>query len=407
MKNFPNKPAPYTFYQEYIEGYLKENFNNFYQKHEYFLMILNNPNIVNTSYFYQRFIESLYGFQRILEDKLKSYFTQTWNDLFYDKPKNDYEEYDFEKDIIENLLVHNDMSKYRNIQNFKDFVDNQNRSEISRMEHAPSYITENQSINVHKKEVCDMELDNCNTSISAKSFDHHNSSTFNPHKKFIVLKKDISLRSCPPSEKIKSKIPFLKDFNIRFTKRENIDKKLVRKFRKFLKGYFQRENINISTIEDNDFWTAFVNEELYPPTKFRCIEQNRVYEFKSFNTNYMAWIFSIKHAEWLYNQFIREKGEEVCASIVKKNQRAINSFDSQQKNQICDQLKYYINNLANIFNINRERDEVNCEVMPATTPNTKGDVYDELLQFDVNAFFNEESHYNIKKKSNNELCRFE
>jgi len=172
-----------------------------------------------------------------------------------------------------------------------------------------------------------------------------------------------------------------------------------------LKTYLQRENINISTIEDNDLWAAFVNEELYPPVKFTSIEQNRVYEFKSFNTNYMAWVFSIKLAERFYNQFIRERGEEVYSSIVKKNLRAINSFDSQQKNQICEQLKYYIINLGHIFNINRI--EENCEVMSATMPNSKGDVYDEMLESDINAFFNEESYYNIKKDGNNDFCRFE
>jgi len=243
-----------------------------------------------------------------------------------------------------------------------------------------------------------MELDNLQTNISVKSYEHN----YQPHKKFVVLKKELCLRSCPPMEKIKSRIPYLKDFNIRFTKRENIDKKLVRKFRKFLKSYFQYHNVNIAHLENNDFWTAFINEELYPPMKFRCVEQNRMYEFKSFNTNYMAWVFSVKHAEEFYNLFIREKGDEIFTSILKKNLRSINSFDPQEKNQICDQLRHYIKNLAHIFNIHRvEQEEENCEVMPAMNPSNQGDIFDEMLELDVNAFINEESHYNMKKRCDN------
>jgi len=114
----------------------------------------------------------------------------------------------------------------------------------------------------------------------------------------------------------------------------------------------------------------------------------------------MAWIFSIKHSEMFYREFIRERGEEVFTAILKKNQRSINAFDHQERNQICDQLKNYIFSLAHIFNINRAEEE-NCEVMPAMQPNNIGDIYDEMLELDVNAFLNEESHYNIKKKSGN------
>jgi len=252
-----------------------------------------------------------------------------------------------------------------------------------------------------KKENCDMENDNLHTNSCSTKSEYNASPQYNSYlvpttKKFAVIKKEICLRSSPPTEKIKSKIPFLRNFNIKFTKRENLDKKLVRKFRKFLKNYFQKHSVNMTDIDDSDFWGAFINEELYPPTKFRCLEDNAVYEFKSFNTNYMAWVFSVKNAERFYREFIRERGEEVFSSILKKNTRAINDFSQEEKNEIYEDLRYYISNLANIFNLNKV--EENFEYMPASTPNKIGDIYDEMIELDVKAFFNEESHYNIKKK---------
>jgi len=250
-----------------------------------------------------------------------------------------------------------------------------------------------------------MEFDNTHTAFSTKSECNTNFASVSNNKKFAVIKNEMCLRTNPPSEKIKSKIPFLRNFNIKFTKRENLDKKLVRKFRKFLKHAFQRHYVNMANIDDGDFWSAFINEDLYPPVKFRCLEDNQVYEFRSFNTNYMAWVFSVKNAERYYEDFIREKGEEVFSSIVKNNQRALNDFDQNEKNVKYEDLRYYILNLATIFNLNKISE--NCEYMPASTPNKTGDIYCEMLELDVKAFINEESHYNIKKKCDNSSNRFE
>jgi hypothetical protein len=232
-----------------------------------------------------------------------------------------------------------------------------------------------------------MEIDDIRTNISSENQSFNN---FNPPK-FAVHRNQVCLRTSPPSDKIKSRIPFLKDFNIKFTKRENIDKKLVRKFRKYLKTFF---NINLNNGEDSDFWTCFINEELYPPVKFRCAEDNRVYEFKSFNTNYMAWVFTRKRASFYYSQFVKEKAEEVFGSIVKKNQRAIGAFSDEERNHIYNLLRYYINNVSNVFNT--FSNEEMCESMTAAVPNHSGDIFEEMLEIDIKAFCNEDSFYNKK-----------
>ena len=109
----------------------------------------------------------------------------------------------------------------------------------------------------------------------------------------------------------------------------------------------------------------------------------------------MSWIFSVNRAEIFYNEFFKEKGEETFNSILKKNNRIIQCFNEEEKNDIYQQLMNYIKNLAYIFNINNYIE--NCEEMPPSKPNFSGDIYDEMLDIDVNAFFNEESHYNKKK----------
>jgi len=92
-----------------------------------------------------------------------------------------------------------------------------------------------------EKEISDMEIDNLQTSISVKGYDQHSNSNFIlPNKKFAVIKKELYLKTCPPSEKIKSKIPFLRNFNLKFTKRENIDKKTRKEIQKIPQKLFPK-----------------------------------------------------------------------------------------------------------------------------------------------------------------------
>ena len=52
----------------------------------------------------------------------------------------------------------------------------------------------------------------------------------------------------------------LKEFQFKFTKRENIDKKILRKFRKFLKEQYKKNQINvINILSNNKFWSDFVS----------------------------------------------------------------------------------------------------------------------------------------------------
>jgi hypothetical protein len=93
-------------------------------------------------------------------------------------------------------------------------------------------------------------------------------------------------------------------------RRVNLCKKIVRKFKKYLKA---RKNEPCS-----EFWNKFCRENLLPPFKIDNIE------FKSFSRRYLNWLFSHEGGLELYNEFIRNKGDEelnnMCSSYSIKNE---------------------------------------------------------------------------------------
>ena len=84
-------------------------------------------------------------------------------------------------------------------------------------------------------------------------------------------------------------------------RRVNLCKKIVRKFKKYLK-----KNIKEITYS---FWTSFVRENYLPPFKREEIE------FKSFSQIYLNWLFSHEGGIELYSEFIRNSGEEELNKI--------------------------------------------------------------------------------------------
>lgn len=136
----------------------------------------------------------------------------------------------------------------------------------------------------------------------------------------------------------------LKEFQFKFTKRENIDKKIMRKFRKYLKEKY-RKNIHpelILIINSHKFWIDFITQNLLPPFVYEYEEK----EFKSFNTGYMLWIFEHANSFELYNHFINAN-----------QQNLIKHFQDQYHLEETDEeftlLKTYVATLAKIFGNNR------------------------------------------------------
>lgn len=151
-----------------------------------------------------------------------------------------------------------------------------------------------------------------------------------PSSNFISLSRKV----VPKIEKVarlKNQIPFLKSFHPKFIKKENIDKKILRKFRKVLK-----KDVKINEVKDNidyDFIASFVVKNLLPPMKYEETE------FKSFNTKFLVWLFSKNGMEEIYDKFVNEYGISLWASFVETYNL------NEEEPEIIDSLLYYIKNM--------------------------------------------------------------
>jgi hypothetical protein len=143
----------------------------------------------------------------------------------------------------------------------------------------------------------------------------------------------------------KLKLSFFKDFNFKFTKRENIDKSILRKSRKFLKEKVKKNkldfsNLNLNAVEKN-FWTNFIKCNLLPPMNYTDEETGRNFEFKSFNTGYIIWLFSHKGAEQIFEFYLQENFNDIFEKFV-------NNFSLKDDEEI-NMLSYYIKNLPKFY----------------------------------------------------------
>jgi hypothetical protein len=129
-------------------------------------------------------------------------------------------------------------------------------------------------------------------------------------------------------------IPFLDKFNLIKGKRENIDKTIIRNFKKFLK---KNQHYYLEKFELWQSWRSFVKLNLLPPFVYET--QKEKIEFKSFNTNYLIWLFSLPQAKFLYEIYVENCFDRIFDKISSNN-------DSGDENS---RLKYYIKNLSEIY----------------------------------------------------------
>ena len=150
------------------------------------------------------------------------------------------------------------------------------------------------------------------------------------------------------------------NFTPRFSRKVNIAKKIVRKFKKYLKS--RQSSIKYP------FWINFTKENYLPPFKYE--EQ----EFKSFSHSFLRWLFSHDGGIELYQDYITEKGESELTNIFKeynitdvtlqkdfeKYFKEFSFIFSERKSFNCEYIQRKIEAILEIDNIedNKERDEL-------------------------------------------------
>lgn len=162
-------------------------------------------------------------------------------------------------------------------------------------------------------------------------------SYYDPHSNYNKYHRNQIPKPIKNNDRLKNTDPFLKNFNPKFLKKENIDKKIFRKFRNYVKDKFEK-NANMFYDYDYSFWKKFCDENLLPPMKHNYIE------FKSFNTKYFLWLFSQVGTYSLFNMFLEVKGDIVLKSFINEY-----NLEHSEEDNIIDKLKNYIFQIPKIY----------------------------------------------------------
>ena len=411
--------------------------NNFEKLSNKMNRLLENPNYIKSRIFIKKLEESKQKFFKNLLREITcihshnldlytdNFFTNSHFDFYnrerinielQETQKNDFDS-DFEEEIFNNMLFHTSKDikevQLKEFDNTIPTIKKVNKIEFneSKMKYDDNTFCDNMdidSISFKSEKFSEENLSSYSNSTKVQT------NNCNSGAKFLIQK------NVKSKEKIKKKIPFLKEFNPKFTKRENIDKKVLRKFKKYLKDYYKTKKNDFEKLENKDFWIIFLNGNLFPPMKFFQKDFNRTVEFKSFNTQYMAWVFSHKPSTILYNLFLKNKGEELYQSIIKKFKIL---SDSRENIETLSQLKNYVFNIADIFTSLNNSSNINSNVvndntsvlnneemsrrelmdtlltensieMPAALPNSKGIVFDQLINEEERVYDVDQIFYN-------------
>jgi hypothetical protein len=208
-------------------------------------------------------------------------------------------------------------------QNFIDFIESQNNSNSQKL------IQNNLTIlKIHPNNSAPLNIitndKNCNHKIYSKEF---------------------IPKTFKNVENLQKKLPMLKSFKPKYTKRENVDKKIIRRFKMFLKEKNKDKMLVFNGNNyDKHFWIMFLNGNLFPPMKYTDNTTGECVDFKSFNTKYLLWIFSKKGAKELYEKFLQEEASAAIANITSE-------YGVQDSNDL-KQLESYVYNFSNIFDLN-------------------------------------------------------
>lgn len=150
--------------------------------------------------------------------------------------------------------------------------------------------------------------------------------------------------------KIKQLLPSLNQIKIKFTKRENIDKKIMKLLKNFIKVNIKKKNQNfLNEIKNVGFWNRFIQGMYTPPFKIVDDSTNENLEFKSMNSFYLVWIFQNDFATEIYKLFLKEKSNVLLDSFIEY-------FNLKESDDIKT-LKYYIYNFHKIFSLDNSKNK--------------------------------------------------
>jgi len=151
-----------------------------------------------------------------------------------------------------------------NIQNFLNFIDQSNKQPLSF--NVPPHIFQDKTANEEGFQQLKKKDKNVGNKINYVIEDlleaKANSSTMT--ESTVLTQKLINKKNKKNKNDDYNENSFLKEFTQKFIKRETIDKKILRAFRKYLK---KESSKILKTLESKKFWIIFIKENILPPMK--------------------------------------------------------------------------------------------------------------------------------------------
>lgn len=408
--------AAQNFFSKYLATIMKKiygnkssSFNKKYFKYQYFLNKINNNN--------DKYIHSLEQFKsqinldkfvNLLEKSLQKYLVPERNPVIFNVTKSNINKNNFNK--INNIngkplfkTQHANIVTYNheNMSEIEEELFKLNLGETKK-NIFNVYSMENKNINKNNlflNSTNSIDIDS-NPNNNTEEFNNEvsNSNTYSEinnnrneiyrnkiESKQFVEKKDFSLFDNKEKYNFSNKI-----------RRVNLCKKIVRKFKKYLK--LNNKEINYP------FWNSFCRENYLPPFKLEDIE------FKSFSRLYLNWLFSHEGGIELYNEFIRDKGDEEINNIYNnygiidlEEKKALKNFFKKFAIFFADKKKIENENENNTINkeINNEKNlKADFASNFFETLIQKNDEDNITFEFN-NDFYNEERNNHIGREAKN------
>ena len=188
--------------------------------------------------------------------------------------------------------------------------------------------------------------------VNYRKYDNH---LVDPHSNFNNFTKKYEIKT-NPKKRFRDIHPFLKTFNPKFLKKENIDKKIFRRFRKFVRVLYKK-NKNFQIFAKNPvFWKKFYMKNLLPPVKIILNQNGQLIEHKSFNTQYLIWLFKQKGTTELFEMFTKNESENVINNFVEE----YDLYKSEEKN-IIEKLKEYMKYIPEIYTLQDDNNKIVLE----------------------------------------------
>ena len=146
-----------------------------------------------------------------------------------------------------------------------------------------------------------------------------------------------------PKKRLRDKHPLLKKFNFKALKKENIHKKVFRKFRKFILVFYNESKNHIFFEKNNLFWEKFTSNNLLPPMTIES-KDGKVTEYKSFNSQYIVWLFEQEGINELFRLFIEKEKESIINDLISDYK-----LDNIKDKDIIVKLNQYLDFIPEIY----------------------------------------------------------